>query len=208
MSPATSTSGESVWALPPLILHPFNERVPPSTLLENSKAALMLSGLIPSDGTDEDALKRRLLNGRYAELRMLFFLGKDVLRWLDQCVEWSARGPQCTEADLAPQSFAGLLTSSPPAHVKQKLIGWGVSDYVSIFSRAIGLNAVFSEPPALAALSEEFLRNYHRYADNLFRCYMDSQPHRPIQSANFSFDLYASGEYSRMLETEWSADAE
>src|SRR5204863_4293559 len=134
-------------ALPPLILHPFNERVPAATLLENSKAALMLSGLIPGDGTDEEALHRRLVSGRYAELRMLFFLGKDVFRWLDQCVEWSARAPQCTLADLFPQSFAGLLTSSPPEPVKQKLVGWGVSDYVSIFSRAIGLNAIFADPP-------------------------------------------------------------
>src|SRR5262245_48233388 len=47
-----TTFGETVWMLPPLILHPFNERVPPSALLENSKAALMLSGLIPSDGSD------------------------------------------------------------------------------------------------------------------------------------------------------------
>src|SRR6266849_5179784 len=94
MSPATNTAQESVWTLPPLILHPFNERVPPSALLENSKAALMLSGLIPNDGTEEDALKSRVLAGRYAELRMLFFLGKDVLRWVDQCVEWAGRAPE------------------------------------------------------------------------------------------------------------------
>ena len=43
-------SGAAVWELPPLILHPFNERVSPSDLLENSKAALMLSGLLPDDG--------------------------------------------------------------------------------------------------------------------------------------------------------------
>ena len=79
MSTSTSTFGAAVWVLPPLILHPFNERVPPSALLENSKAALMLSGLIPSDGTDPDDLKRRLLAGRYSEIRMLFYLGKDVL---------------------------------------------------------------------------------------------------------------------------------
>lgn len=75
----TTTLGETVWELPPLILHPFNERTPPSALLENSKAALMLSGLIPNDGSEADELKRRLLAGRYGELRMLFFLGKDVI---------------------------------------------------------------------------------------------------------------------------------
>src|SRR5579872_1099744 len=87
MSTPMTTLGETVWVLPPLILHPFNERVPPSALLENSKAALMLSGLIPSDGSDPEELKRRLLSGRYSEVRMLYFLGKDVFRWIDQCVE-------------------------------------------------------------------------------------------------------------------------
>src|SRR5215472_610649 len=86
--------GATVWELPPLILHPFNERMPPSALLDNSKAALMLSGLIPSDGTDPESLKTRLLAGRYSEIRMLFFLGKDVFRWIDQCMEWSERVPE------------------------------------------------------------------------------------------------------------------
>src|SRR6202048_1999203 len=100
MSPAITILGETVWDLPPLILHPFNERVPPSTLLENSKAALMLSGLIPSDGSDQEDLKRRLLAGRYSEVRMLFFLGKDVLRWIDQCMDWSGRVPEVASAEI------------------------------------------------------------------------------------------------------------
>jgi len=206
MSTATSTFGTAVWCLPPLILHPFNERVPPSALLENSKAALMLSGLIPNDGTEEEALKLRLLNGRYSEMRMLYFLGKDVFRWIEQCVEWAARIPELGEAELESQSFAGLLTANPPDNVRQKLTGWGVADYVSIFSRAIGLNAVFAEPPAMAALGEEFLRGYHRYADHLFRCYMEATAHRSILNANFRFELYASGEYSKILESQWSAE--
>jgi hypothetical protein len=193
-----------VWELPPLILHPFNERVPPTALLENSRAALMLSGLIPNDGTDAEHLKRRLLDGRYHEMRMLFFLGKDVFRWIGQCLEMVARASDLTAAaDLYGQSFAGLLTASPPVTVKDKLVRWGVCDHASIFARAIGINAAFTEPPPAEMLAEEFLRGYHRYADYLFRCYMDSQPHREIGPANFCFELYASGEYSRMLETEW-----
>jgi hypothetical protein len=199
----TSTFGSAVWALPPLILHPFNERIPPSALLENSKAALMLSGLIPNDGTEEAALKQRLLTGRYAELRMLFFLGRDVLRWVEQCVECAERVPELGEMDVEPQSFVGLLTARPPDSVREKLVSWGVADHASIFSRAIGLNAVFSEPPELASLSEDFLHGYHRYADYLFRCYMDSHPHCELPNANFPFELYASGEYSKMLETQW-----
>jgi hypothetical protein len=198
-----------VWELPPLILHPFNERVSPAALLENSKAALMLAGLIPSDGSDQEELKRRLLAGRYSEIRMLFFLGKDILRWIEQCVEWGQRLPELNGAEIGeigPQSFAALLTADPPEAVKEKLVRWGVVDYVSIFTRALGLNAMFIQPPAFDILAEEFLRNYHRYADFLYRCYMDSQPYRTVASANFHFDLYASGEYSRMLESKWSAE--
>ena len=94
MSPAITILGTTAWDLPPLILHPFNERIAPATLLEGSKAALMLSGLIPNEGADPDDLRRRLLSGRYAEMRMLFFLGKDVFRWIDQCVEWAQRVPE------------------------------------------------------------------------------------------------------------------
>jgi hypothetical protein len=137
-------------------------------------------------------------------MRMLFFLGKDILRWVDQCLEWALREPELAAAtDLRPQSFAGLLTAAPPEPVKEKLVRWGVSDYASIFARAIGMNVVFSEPPPYDQLTEEFLRGYHRYADYLYRCYVDSQPHRTISAGNFRFELYASGEYSRMLETQW-----
>ena len=107
MSPAISILGERVWELPPLILHPFNERVAPSTLLESSKAALMLTGLIPDEGVDRDGLRRRLLSGRYAEMRMLFYLGKDVFRWLDQCVEWAQRVPELASMEIGRPSFVG-----------------------------------------------------------------------------------------------------
>jgi len=207
MSRAITTLGAKVWDLPPLILHPFNEHVPPSALLENSKAALMLAGLIPNDGTDPDALKKRLLSGRYAEIRMLFFLGKDVFRWLEQCVECAQREPELQGLDICRQSFAGLLTARPPQTVKEKLVRWGVVDYVSIFSRSIGLNALFSHPPGFEQLGEDFLRSYHQYADCLYRCFMDSQPYGEIQTENFRFELYASGEYSRMLENEWGGEA-
>lgn len=199
--------GELVWDLPPLILHPFNEHVPPSALLESSKAALMLSGLIPSDGSDPEDLKRRQLSGRYSEIRMLFFLGKDVFRWMDQCREWASGVPELEGSEVHRQSFAGLLTLNPPRGVSEKLVRWGVADYGSVFSRSIGLNALFVEPPKVCQLAEEFLRNYHRYADSLFRSFMESQPHVTITAENFRFDLYASGEYSRMLEDQWGGQS-
>jgi hypothetical protein len=163
----------------------------------------MLSGLLPSDGSDPEQLKERLLSARYAEVRMLFYLGKDVLRWIEQCEEFAQRtAPLCGQA-IRGQSFADLLVRDPPAAVKAKLITWGVADYAAIFSRGIGLQALFTEPPPLPVLAEEFLCSYHRYADALFRCYLEAQPHRKLASENFHFDLYASGEYSRMLEAEW-----
>jgi hypothetical protein len=206
MPTSATNPGTSVWELPPLILHPFNERVPPTALLENSKAALMLSGLIPGDGTDPDELRRRLLSGRYSEIRMLFFLGKDVRRWVEQCVEWAGRTPELAGNSLCHQSFAGLLTASPPQSVREKLIRWGVADHPAIFSRAIGLNSLFAEPPPFEILAADFLNHYHRYADAVFQSYMESEPHDSITSANFRFELYASGEYSRLLESEWSAE--
>ena len=204
MPPPLLRLGQTVWSLPPLILHPFHERVSPAALLDNSKAALMLSGLIPTDGSDEDELKRRLLAGRCGEARMLFYLGKDVFRWLDQCTEWVAGVEALRELPLTEQSFARLLISGTPTAVREKLTRWGVSDYVSIFSRALGLNAVLGAPPSIEAFTGEFLRNYYRYADALFEVWLGSQPGPAITAANFSFDLYASGEYSKLLESQWT----
>jgi len=203
MPPSETAWGDTVWTLPPLILHPFNEHVSPAALLENSRAALMLSGLVSNDGTDPEILTRRLLSGRYAETRMLFFLGKDIARWIEQCVEWAERIPQLAGAQIEAQSFARLLTASPPEDVKAKLTGWGVVDHAAIFSRALGINALFVSPPPIDLLSDEFLRHYHSYADHLFQCFLESQPYRALTSVNFRFAIYASGEYSRLLESEW-----
>jgi hypothetical protein len=198
---------QTVWDLPPLILHPFNEHIPPSVLLDNSRAALMLSGIIPHDGADPEELNRRILAGRYGEIRMLFFLGKDVLRWLAQCLDWVTRVPELAGEEWRTQSFAAFLTASTPGEVKEKLARWGVVDYPSIFRRAIGLHQVFAAPPAFGDLAGEFLRNYHWYADALYQCYIDLEPCRALDEAHFSFALFASGEYSRMLESQWE-DAE
>jgi hypothetical protein len=196
-----------VWQMPPLILHPFNERVSPGTLLENSKAALMLSGLIPSDGVDRDELKRRLLTGRHSEIRMLFFLGKDIFRWIGQCMEIADRIAELEAGGVRRQSFAALLATSPPAPVREKLIRWGVADYPAVFARAIGLNSLFAEPPEFHLLAEDFLRHYHTAASLLYQAFLESEPYRVIAAKNFPFELYASGEYTKMLETEWSAEA-
>jgi hypothetical protein len=203
MHTAQTDRGEPTWHLPPLILHPFHERIAPATLLQNSRAALMLAGLIPPDGTDAAELKRRLLAGKYGEVRMLFYLGQDLFRWIDQCVEWASRLPELAVCGVERQTFARILTVQPPDSVREKLVQWGVVDHQSIFSRALGLRLLFDQPPAFDGLTEEFLSNYHRYADALFRCYMEGHA---FAGGTFGFELYASGEYSRLLESQWAAE--
>ena len=197
--------GEKVWELPPLILHPFSENTRPESLLENSRAALILSGLIPGEGEDPEALARQLLKGRYSEIRMLFYLGKDIFRWIGQCLEVVEGEQELREAGLRRQSFAGLLRV-PPDNVREKLLRWGVVDYPAVFGRAVGLNAVFSEPPPLAGLAEDFIRNYHRAADLLYQSFMESEAHRVLAAKSFRFELFASGEYAKLLEGEWGEE--
>jgi hypothetical protein len=166
----------------------------------------MLTGLLPTDGSDEDTLKARVLAGRYAEVRMLFFLGRDLFRWIDQCVECAARPHDSCGATLKPQSLARMLVSETPEPVRDKLIQWGVVDYAAIFRRAIALDCLFAEPPAAEQLGVEFLANYHRFADAVYRAYLESAEDAPVlQPGQCRFQIYASGEYSRLLESEWEA---
>ena len=58
--------------------------------------------------------------------------------------------------------------------------------------------------PSRESLSNEFVRNYYRYADQLFLCRQSQAPFADISGFEFRFEIYASGEYSRMLEREWS----
>jgi hypothetical protein len=134
---------------------------------------------------------------------MLFFLGRDVFRWIDQCFEIVSRTPALQDSDYKPQSFAGLVAAPPPS-VREKLIQWGVADYGNVFRRAIGLHAIFAEPPEFACLAEEFLKEYYRYADLFYQGFMQAEPCRPASEKDFRFDLYASGEYAKLLESEWS----
>ena len=64
----------------------------------------------------------------------------------------------------------------------------------------------FAQVPAFDALGEEFLANYHRYADALYRTFLTSAAHEALAPGGFRFELYASGEYSRLLESRWSAE--
>ena len=200
-----NTFGDRVWELPPLILHPFSNQGGPGQLLEGSKAALMLAGLLPGEGEDRDELRKKLLLSRYAEFRMLYFMGKDLMRWIGQCVELVDRTGEFAGMNIREQSFAALLVYHPPAPVLQKLREWGVASPQSVFSRALGIAALFREVPPSDELTEHFLLHYYTFADHLFVCAQGLMKFAEISASNFSFELYASGEYTRMLEKQWES---
>ncbi len=94
-----------------------------------------------------------------------------------------------------------------PAHVRTKLETWGVLDFCSLFRRAIGLHAVFHDLPATEGFSPDFLRRYHRYVDHWYQQRLKDAGFDSPQSDEFTFDLYASGEYTLMLEQSWGKEA-
>ncbi len=190
--------------LPPLILHPFADAAGPDKLVESSRASLMLQGLLPSGERSAADLDRALLDGRYCEIRMLFYVGKDLVRWIDQCLEHLERHPDLQGSGIKYQSFAAYLVNCTPAAVQSKLRKWGVADYKAIFTRALGLNAILAGVPTREMLADEFIRNYYRYADQMFVCRQSQTQFADITGLAFDFEIYASGEYSRMLEREWS----
>ncbi|MCS7023426.1 MAG: hypothetical protein NZV14_01395 [Bryobacteraceae bacterium] len=197
---------QRVWKMPPLILHPFSDASGPNKLLESSRASLMLQGLLPAGEYSPQELEQKLVEGRFCELRMLFYLGRDLDRWIEQCLEVVERDETLRRAGIKKQSFRMLLVEDPPENIREKLKSWGVSDYKAIFTRAIGLNAVFAEMPDQRSLHPEFIRNYYRYADHMFACSQQMTPFTQIRSRNFQFDLFASGEYTRMLERQWDLE--
>ncbi len=191
--------------LPPLILHPFADSTGPAKLVDASRASLILNGVLPADSEREHRLEERLLAGRYCELTMLFYLGKDLLRWLAQCVDYAERTPGLCDSDLRPESFAALLIEDAPLEVRRKLRGWGVHEYSTIFARALGLHAVFDALPAQETLSLDFVQYYHQFADYLFSCRQQLFRFKRISAHDFEFQIFASSEYSRMLERQWGA---
>ena len=207
MSQQPTLEVESVHPLPPMILHPFTESASTVRVLESAKASL--STLKGGEGSQEEMadLDRQLLDGRYAEVRMLFYVGKDVYRWLEQCIEGCIREPDLVRANLQPQSFAHLLIKQTPVDVIEKLKSWGVIEYPRIFSRSIGIFVQFREPPAQENLQADYLRYYFRYADYAYAAWRDLTKSPILPEEKFPFILYASGEYTRMLEREWESSS-
>jgi hypothetical protein len=96
-----------------------------------------------------------------------------------------------------------LLVQSIPAHIRAKLESWGVLDFSALFRRAIGMHSVFAELPAASALSLEFLRRYHRHLDHWYEYRLRESAFDRPEPGEFTFDLFASGEYTMMLEQSW-----
>lgn len=201
-------SRPQAFRLPPLILHPFSAAEDTTVLMESSRASLALQGFMPREEATTQDLDQQLLRGRYAELRMLYYIGKDITRWMEQCAESVIASGAFEGRRIVSESFAVFLVQHVPAHVRMKLEGWGVLDFCALFRRSIGLHGVFNDFPAAETFAPEFLRRYHRHLDQWYEQRLrDSGCDQP-EAEEFSFDLYASGEYTLLLEQSWSNDAE
>jgi hypothetical protein len=134
---------------------------------------------------------------------MLFYVGRDLLRWIDQCQDFVDTDRSLRDKGYKFQTFAAYLVEHTPEGVVTKLKQWGVADYKAIFQRAIGLNCLFAEAPERDLLATEFIRNYYRYADHLFLARQHATAFPEIPKDSFDFELFASGEYARILEKQW-----
>jgi hypothetical protein len=191
---ADTSFGGRRWELPPLILHPFGGAVDAAASLDSIKLSLYKTGM------GEPGLEKEpLLRARHAEFRMLCLAGKDIMRWVAQCVDFTVREPALAKCGIEPQSFADLLANHTPAGVVDRFRNWGVADYRRILSRAIGVNAIFAAPPEWGAVTCEFLENYYVYADVLFACFQNLTAFTALDPTSFDFELYTSDEYFAKL---------
>ena len=183
--------------LPPLILHPFADAGGPDKLVESSRASLMLQGLLPTGERTAEELDRALLDGRYCEIRMLYYVGKDLVRWIDQCLEHIERHPELRDAGIRYQSFAAYLVQSHSADRASQAAQMGRG----------GLQVDF-HPRAGA---ERGARRTCRSADccptnssaiiiaTPTRCSCAARARRSSPTSptfGFEFEIFASGEYS------------
>ena len=204
VEPQSNFSGVEAFRLPPLILHPFSGPEDTSVLMASSRASLALQGFLPRpEGAPQD-LDDQLLRGRYAELRMLFYIGKDLSRWMDQSAESVELSGLFAGRRIRPETFGAFLVQFVPQHVRAKLEAWGVADFCALFRRSIGMHAIFRDFPGPENFSADFLRRYHRHLDQWFEMRMRESVFERVEAHEFVFDLYASGEYTTMLEQSWS----
>jgi len=125
------------------------------------------------------------------------------MRWIEQCLEFVDHNRAELPSGIAYQSLAALLIQGAPAAIEAKLRKWGVADYKSIFTRALGLQCLFANAPDREILSDDFVRNYYKYAEQMFSVRQGERDFTPLGPQDCEFELYSSGEYSRMLERAW-----
>ena len=208
MPQPTKIDVDGVHTLPHLILHPFTESSSTIQVLESAKASLSLIKEASTTEGRQRELELHVLEGRYAELRMLFYVGKDVFRWIDQCIDTCGRSPKLRGLGISEASFSHLLIKQTPEDVAEKLKSWGVIEYARIFARSIGIYNQFCEPPPQDMLQPDYLRSYYRYADSAYACWRDAKKYPLLPLEQFPFTLYASGEYTKMLEEQWKEAGE
>jgi len=121
-------------------------------------------------------------------------------------VDFAERTPELSRKGIRAQSFAGYLIEKTPSSIAHKLQAWGVSDQRSVFSRAVGVTCALENPPTAETFTPLCLENYHRFLDYLYVCYQNLNPFTELESENFTVDIYASAEYSQLLEEQWKVE--
>ncbi len=174
--------------LPPLILHPF------SNSDDVEKLAVFTGG-------DEGAW--RSFDARCSEIRMLCYIGKDLDRWLAQCLEFLSQNSETSAQAVSEADLIRLLLFETPEPVKVKLATWGIKNFEAVFTPALGLSQIFSHAPEPSTLSPRFVERFREYAGLLYRIRVDGQQPETAAGVKLSFEMYSSKEYIAMFEKEW-----
>ncbi len=107
--------------LPPLILHPFSGGGGIGDPVRGNQRQSCADRVDPSRTKMTPSSSAACWPGRYQEVRMLIFLGKDLFRWLGQCVEFVASG-EGADVRIIEQSFRSAPWSThPPGTRAQKV---------------------------------------------------------------------------------------
>ena len=161
---------DRVWKLPPLILHPFSDATSPQKLVQSSRASLMLQGLLPTESYDVEQLQTILLDGRYCEVRILFYVGKDLVRWIDQCTEVvESRAAPASHRDRMAKLFQPSGRRLSPARPQQApAVGsCRLQSHLWACNRS---ECCLLRMRRTGQLANDFIRNYHQFADHMFAC--------------------------------------
>jgi len=131
---------------------------------------------------------------------MLWCIGRDLTRWIEQCLDYVGRCEELQDKEIRFQSFSTLLVETTPEAAVEKLKGWGVNDFRGIFARALGLNTIFAELPGLGTLTEDFLQDYYAITYQLYLTRHRAVKFLKLDPSDWQFEVYTSGEYIKIIE--------